>query len=208
MEQRKCFSLQCLSPSLLWSTLRTRKNSIAKETHLALGVSCFVPAPRAWRQLRNLIKINGEKELNKSQHEYLWKSILQRSGMEVKKDALCSLSFGEGGRLNLSQSALDLSLSVDLSHSLSLSLSLPPSLLSPSRKRRKRMTWLVLTPWWFLKSSFIWLGFLPHPSDPGWCSSPLLSPVGTALFFPESRAHLLHCVVSTLGHLHCGLVWT
>ena len=76
------------------------------------------------------------------------------------------------------------------------------------RKRRKRMTWLVLTPWWFLKNSFIWLGFLPHPSDPGWCSSPLLSPVGTALFFPESRAHLLHCVVSTLGHLHCGLVWT
>ena len=58
--------------------------------------------------------------------------------MEVKKDALCSLSFWEGGRLNLSQSALDLSLSVDLSHSLSLSLSLPHSLLSPSRKRRKR----------------------------------------------------------------------
>ena len=137
MEQRKCFSLQRLSP-LPWSTLRTRKNSIAKEKHLALGVSCFVPAPRAWRQLRNLIKINGEKELNKSQHEYLWKSILQRSGMEVKKEALFSLSLWEAGRLKLSQSALDLSLSVYLSHSLSLSLSLslPPSSLQAGRGER------------------------------------------------------------------------
>ena len=55
-----------------------------------------------------------------------------------KKNALFSLSLWEGGRLNLSQSALDLSLSVDLPHFLSLSLSLPPSLPSPSRKRRKR----------------------------------------------------------------------
>lgn len=144
MEQRKCFSLQCLSPSLPWSTLRTRKNSIAKEKHLALGVSRFVSAPRAWRQLRKLIKINGEKELNKSQHEYLWKSILQRSSMEVKKRCpVLPLILGRG-RLNLSQCALDRSLSVDLSHSLSLSISLTlclplsPSLLSPSRKRRKR----------------------------------------------------------------------
>ena len=149
MEQRKCFSLQRLSP-LPWSTLRTRKNSIAKEKHLALGVSCFVPAPRAWRQLRNLIKINGEKELNKSQHEYLWKSILQHSGMEVKKEALFSLSLWEGGRLKLSQSALDPSLSISLTLCLSLCLSpsLPPLSKQEEEKEtfKKSRVWVAVTP--------------------------------------------------------------
>ena len=68
------------------------------------------------------------------------------------------------------------------------------------------MARLVLTLRWFSKSSLSWLGFLPSSSGPGSCLPPLLSPVDTALFSPEARTHLLHCVVGTLGHLRCGLL--
>lgn len=68
--------------------------------------------------------------------------------MEVKKRCpVLPLILGRG-RLNLSQCALDRSLSVDLSHSLSPSLSLPPLSKQEEEKEtiKKSRVWLAITP--------------------------------------------------------------